>query len=138
MKVKKLILVSMVFIIVITLFTGCFIPKDPWSPILQNQTGTWMSEDGKIIISDIGIPSADITIQLENEHIEGIFYVQGSPFDIFYKDEIEANEKGERPFPEPFEIWKGSLIENDSFYMTVQKTTYFEVGQKIYFHKVAE
>ena len=138
MKVKKLILLSIVSIIVITSFTGCFIPKIWWAPILQNQTGTWMSEDGKIIISNIGIPSADITIQLENEHIEGIFYVQGSPLDIFYKDEIEANERGECPFPEPFEIWEDSIVKDDSFHMTVQKTTYFEVGQKIYFHKVAE
>ena len=138
MKVKKLILVSMVFIIVITLFTGCFIPKNLWTPEVQNQSGTWMSEDGKIIIPDLGIPHVDITIQLENETVEGRMNTLGSPFEIYYKDEIEAYKKGERPYPEPFEIWDDSSVKDDSFYMTVQKTTYFEVGQKIYFHKVAE
>ena len=119
-------------------FTGCFIPKIWWTPEVQNQTGTWMSEDGKIIIPDLGIPHVDITIQLEYETVEGRMYTLGSPFEIYYKDEIESYKKGERPYPEQFEIWEDSSVKDDSFHMTVQKTTYFEVGQKIYFHKVAE
>lgn len=140
MKTKKLIFLSIVAIFVIMLCSSCFVPKWGWSPVLQNQTGsTWISEDGKIIISDVGIPSADITIQLESKTIEGIMFTLGEQFEILYKDEYESYQEGTTTsYPEPFEIWDSSLIENDSFYMTVVKTTYLEQNQKIKFYRVTE
>ena len=143
MRIKKLIFLSTVAIIFITSFTGCFMPKAWWTPVFQNQTGTWMSEDGKITISNIGA-QADVTIHLENETIEGIIEMQDQPLAVYYKEEYDAYYLAKDSSNilenelEPFEIWDDSIIENDSFYMTVQKTTYFEEGQKIYFHKVAE
>ena len=138
MKTKKLTLLSIVAIFVIMSFSSCFMPKWSFSSVLQNQAGSmWISEDGKIIISDVGIPSAEITIQLETETVEGIMFTLGEPLEIMYKDEYESYQKGiTTSYPEPFEIWRSSLIENDIFYMTVEKTTYFEQNQKIKFYRV--
>jgi hypothetical protein len=51
---------------------------------------------------------------------------------------IDAAEDGGISSDEIYEVWYGDFLFSDRFTATVEKTTYFEAGQKIKFYRVDE
>lgn len=95
----------------------------------------WASEDGRISfqidkVSKLGYG----TMVLDDGSIVNIIFFAGvtdGKTITIYANIDEEQEK-------IIETWYGDFIRKDRFTATVRETTYFEVGQKITFHRVDE
>jgi len=129
---KKILVIISLLLLVAIFLTSCesFSYMIGWRFDNQENT-TWVSEDGKIVIY-IGRSLSDnppyASIKLENGKIMEFYPLMGGG-DIL----LESNDSGDI-----CEEWMTSRIRPNSFVATVLKTTFFEVGQKIKFHKVDE
>jgi len=143
MKKTKIITVISLLLLTIVL-TSCN-PSDPFEPF--NQPGTkWISEDGSIFFY-VQTDKRDITpnasILDKNGNIIELFSCASggftiefySPEGVTYDDELDCLKLH---LAKRCEWWHLSQIEPNSFVAKVLETTFFEVGQKIKFHKVDE
>ena len=67
--------------------------------------------------------------------------INGKEIEILFLDGEGKNihifpiETKVRDINDRYELWVGDFIQEDKFTVTVEKTTYFEVGQKITFYR---
>ena len=95
----------------------------------------WISEDGSI----------EIYVD-ENQHATGSMNIKGTEIPFIFSGEIrgeriwiyaiEAKDRLGLYPEEEYETWRGNFKRKDKFTVTVEETTYFEVGQKITFYRV--
>ena len=101
-----------------------------------DQPGTeWVSEDGSI----------EIYVD-ENQYATGSMNIKGTEIPFIFSGEIRGERihiyaieaKGrEGLYPEErYETCRGNFKRKDKFTATVEKTTYFKVGQNITFYRV--
>ena len=141
-KTDKVVLVIF-FTILILGFILCFLmfSRVRWyhgkRPIDQPGS-TWISEDSTItlIVSNEYLGPDYLIIKVEDEMVTFEFTIGPSTQLIAYP--IDAAEDGGISSDEIYEVWDGNYIFSDRFTATVEKTTYFEVGQKIKFYRVDE
>ena len=102
----------------------------------SEQPGTdWISEDGSIKFYVDENLYATGSMNIKDTEIPFIFSgeIRGERIHIYA---IEAKGR-EGWYPEErYETWRGNFKRKDKFTVTVEKTTYFEVGEKITFYRV--
>ena len=123
-----------IFIIAVVLYGVCINWYKGNRPC--DQPGTeWVSEDGSIEIYVDENQYATGSMNIKGTEIPFIFSgeIRGEIIDIYA---IEAKGR-EGLYPEErYETWRGNFKRKDKFTVTVEKTTYFEVGEKITFYRV--
>ena len=95
---------------------------------------SWISEDGSIILNTDENQETTGSMTIDGVEIPFLF-VDGQG-EVIYIDSIEAKDRLGLYPEETYEKWIGDFIWKDKFTVTVEKTTYFEVGQKITFYRV--
>ena len=100
-----------------------------------DQPGTeWVSEDGSIKIHVDENQQATGSMNINGTEIP--FILELGSGKMMWIDSIEAKDRLGLYPEETYEKWIGDFIWEDKFTVTVEKTTYFEVGQKITFYRV--
>lgn len=99
----------------------------------KQPNSTWVSEDGNVVISIAENPGWRIYIQTGDANIECLFKMgPGQLADVY---DIDAQERVGLYEEEHFERWTCAMKDDDTFVVTVKKTTFFTEGEKITFHK---
>ncbi|CDM67737.1 putative membrane protein [Clostridium bornimense] len=94
----------------------------------------WVSEDGSIKIHVDENQQATGSMNIKGTEIPFIF--ENGPGERVWIYSIEAKGRLGLYPEEEYETWMGNFNREDKFTVTVEKTTYFEVGQKITFYRV--
>lgn len=122
----------LIFIIVVVLY-GMYINWYKGNRPIDQPNKKWVSEDGSIKLSTD-----------ENQRTTGSMIINGKEIEILFLDGEGKNihifpiETKVRDINDRYELWVGDFISEDKFTVTVEKTTYFEVGQKITFYRVED
>ena len=112
------------------------------SRVPQNFPGShWESDDGSITFtcfqSDENIRFAIGQIVIEEEVINfEMIGAWGGWQHLYYYEDGDGTKS--LPLAEQFEIWHCNYTSKKRFVATVVTTTYFEIDQKILFHRVDE
>ena len=124
----------LIFIIAVVLY-GMYIYRYEGKRPSDQPDTEWISEDGSIKFY------VD-----ENQHATGSMNIKGTEIPFIFSGEIggeriwvyaiEAKDRLGLYPEEEYETWRGNFKRKDKFTVTVEKTTYFEVGQKITFYRV--
>lgn len=122
-----------IFIIAVVLYGVCINWYKGNRPC--DQPGTeWVSEDGSIKIHVDENQQATGSMNINGTEIP--FILELGSGKMMWIDSIEAKDRLGLYPEETYEKWIGDFIWEDKFTVTVEKTTYFEVGQKITFYRV--
>ena len=100
----------------------------------------WVSEDSNITIivgSDDVFRDSYAIVKNGDETITFLCAFSGITTELELCS-TDAREDGLTSTDEIYERWYGEVIFSDRFTATVEKTTYFEEGQKIKFYRVDE
>jgi hypothetical protein len=107
--------------------------------IPDDQPGSvWVSEDSTmtLMISDEDLGTNYLTAKVGNETLT--FACRFGMSSSFHLCSIDVAEDNLISPNEIYENWSAKVIFSDRFTATVEKTTYFEEGQKIKFYRVDE
>ena len=103
-------------------------------PSSQKNT-TWSSEDNQILLHIDESGKGKLTFEENGSVIECYFVSeQGYCASVYDIEALENNRLGLYP-EEYYERWAYSKTTKDSFTIVVEKSTFFEVGDKITFNK---
>ena len=106
-----------------------YIGREPtWQPYT-----TWVSEDGNITIKIDSGGEGSGTIVADEDTIP-FYYAAAGPTLYLYKSEAADSPAIYQEWQ--YECWVGSFRYYDRFTVTVEETTFFEVGDKITFYRV--
>lgn len=136
-RLLKFTLALLLIILLAVLCTNCV--KHTYKSYLglrpcDNPGTQWASEDG------------DISFHINERTLgEGVMYNSGHSINIcvifdmavgiyVYDSANVSDTAAEGPI---YEIWEGNYTSDHSFVATVIKSTYFDVGDKIEFHRVS-
>ena len=101
----------------------------------SDQPGTeWISEDESIVVHVDKNNQSTGSMTIDGVEIPFLF-VDGQG-EVIYIYSIDARNRDGLYPEDKYETWMGSFNRKDKFTVTVEKTTYFEVGQKITFYRV--
>lgn len=131
---KKFFLFVTSIVIITSMLTSCVFLKY-WigkRPCDQPNTN-WATEDGTISFSidENGNGTGKIVIDGETIDIDIGF----GPATQIYISPLE-NVDGDHVYGYSIEYWTGDSYRSDRFTATVEKTTYFEVGEKLTFYRI--
>lgn len=122
-----------IFIIAVVLYGVCINWYKGNRP--SDQPGTeWFSEDESIVIHVDKNNQSTGSMIIGGTEIPFLF-LDGQG-EVIYIYSIDARNRDVLYPEDKYETWMGSFNRKDKFTVTVEKTTYFEVGQKITFYRV--
>lgn len=137
-RLIKPIVVLLLIVLFIVLCTNCV--KRTYKSFLglrpcDNPGTQWVSED-----EDISFCTS------ESGDGIGVLYIGGQSIDIYIVFDMAVGINVYHPenisdnaiTGFPFETWEGNYTSDQSFVATVVESTYFDVGDKIEFHRVAD
>ena len=133
-KIKKFItILSSILLVIFILFVFLYSYAHIYEgnrPIDQPDK-RWVSEDGDIMLYTDKTQRTTGSMIIDGKEIE-ILFRDGEGKNIY----IFPNETKVQDIKKCYELWVGDFILEDEFTITVKKTTYFKVGQKITFYRV--
>lgn len=136
-RLLKLTLALFLIILLAVLCTNCV--KRTYKSFLglrpcDNPGTQWTSEDGDIsfhiLESSLGTGVLHTAEQSINIYVS---FDMAIGIKLYYIKDIRNNSI----IGFPFETWEGNYTSDQSFVATVVESTYFDVGDKIAFHRVA-
>lgn len=99
---------------------------------------TWSSEDGKILLYVDKGSNSRIYFEQDDTFIQCYFVSSRGYSASVYCWEAYVNERLGLYQEEHYETWNYSKVRKDTFTITVEKTTFLKIGDKITFYKVEE
>ena len=133
-KIAKGYLITVVVLFIALTLYGMYIYRYEGKRPIDQLGRSWISEDGSIILNTDENQETTGSMTIDGVEIPFLF-VDGQG-EVIYIDSIEAKDRLGLYPEETYEKWIGDFIWKDKFTVTVEKTTYFEVGQKITFYRV--
>lgn len=129
---KKALLLLLCFMVTLNL-SGC-IYKSYYGKRPCDQPNTeWVSEDGTVYFSVNEKGRIEDGVLLFDDEIKvHVAIGPATEIDIYYLSDVYENHVSGFPF----EHWVGYFIKDNEFVAVVKETKYFEVGQKIKFHRI--
>ena len=144
MKKHKILLLVLLIGIVLVFFIGfifLIISKLSFYYYLETRPSgqentTWSSEDGEILIYIDEVGRGKISFEQKGSTIECYFVSAYGYFaEVYSWEVVETNILT----PEALcERWAYLKVREDTFTITVEKTTFLKTGDKIKFHKIDE
>ncbi len=131
---KKFFLFVTSIVIITSMLTSCLFYKSWFGKRPWDQPNTnWATEDNTITFSidENGFGTGKIVIDGETVDIH---IAKGDAIEIVI-DPLE-NVIGDYVYGDSIEYWAGDFYRSDRFTATVEKTTYFEVGEKLTFYRI--
>lgn len=136
-RLIKPIVVLLLIILFVVLCTNCV--KRTYKSFLglrpcDNPGTQWTSEDGDISfhILESSLGTGVLRTAEQNINIY-VSFDMAIGIKLYYIKDIRNNSI----IGFPFETWEGNYTSDQSFVATVVESTYFDVGDKIEFHRVA-
>ena len=120
-------------IVVIVMLCGCQYKEYFGNRPCDQPETKWVSEDGTIVFS-VGENSLSTgTIQVGDTEIDVFISIgPATQIQVYPLESVDGNTVNGFPF----ETWHGDFKHDNRFTATIEETTYFEVGERIVFHRV--
>ena len=133
-KIAKGYLITVVVFFIALALYGMYIYRYEGKRPIDQPGRSWISEDGSIILNTDENQETTGSMTIDGVEIPFLF-VDGQG-EVIYIYSIDARNRDVLYPEDKYETWMGSFNRKDKFTVTVEKTTYFEVGQKITFYRV--
>lgn len=141
---SRVIVFLIIIAMVVSMMAGCSYFKSRFKsyygkrPCDQSET-RWISEDGNIVFSNIlGCMTGEMIVN--NQTISISVGMEAVSLEVYLFEDRFAdnlpNGTSELVFQEAIEKWEGTFHTQNCFSVIVKKTTYFQEGQQIVFHRV--
>ena len=135
---KKTLL--LLLIVIMLSLTSCrYHPSEENRPCLQHET-YWKSECGRIeftVLSEDDDYGAIGKMTIDGNVIEFFLTNALNSKTILYDPSVRETKLVDSD-EDVYETWKCAYVSKDKFIAYVEETTYFEVGEKIVFHKTVD